>query len=483
MSKIEKIMLALPNDRWFGNRHWHGFPYTFGVLSSVLKDNYDVKVLDASFENLDYGQVKKRIEEYKPDILGINCMSMEYTKHFQKLASISKEVCPETKIVVGGIYPTLLPKVLIKNKNIDYVVIGEGEFRFPNLLKALKNPNVDLSNFEGIAFNSPEGIKVNPIQNYIQDLDSLPLPFYGNINLEGYANKANKYAYYTYPNRFPYATTITSRGCPFKCIFCSSEKINGPKIRYRSAESVLKEVDWLVEEYGMKEIIFMDDNLYLDSKRLDKILDGLIERNYDLEWKAIAAAVYALNDSKLKKMRRSGCYQLSLAVEAGSKEGLKRLNKPTSIIDKIKPLVKTAKSLDYEIGGMFIIGTPGETWEDIRQTINLAEELDLDYSAFNVCTPLLKTKLYDLVKKDNLIPKDFNFDSLDFKGFGRATITTNEFTPEEIQIVRAFEWDRINFKTQEKREKIAKMCGINLQELNDWRVSTRRGLGVKVRYK
>ena len=305
------------------------------------------------------------------------------------------------------------------------------------------------------------------------------------MNIESYMNQASPYSYYTYPNRFPVAFTITSRGCPFNCIFCSSKAINGPMIRYRSAENVLKEIDWLVQKYGIKEVIFYDDNFYLNHERLIKILKGLIERNYDLEWKTVNAAVYALNKELLELIRKSGCYQIALAIESGSEEGLKILNKPAAkkILANAPEIVKKVRELGMQVTGLFIIGAPGETWETIRQTFRFAEELDLDYCSFNIATPLPATKLYDFVREQKLIPDDFDFDSLDFKGFGRATITTEEFTPEELQILRAFEWDRINFKTQEKMEKIAQMHHITMKQLNEWRKSTRRGLGVTVRHK
>ena len=484
MVKIKKIILVQSNMRWSGLKPWHTFPYTLGLLSAVLKDKFDVKILDANLEDLSQEQVKQRIREYKPDVVGITCMSMEYEKDFRIVSSITKEINPEILVFRGGIFPTLLPEIVMRDKNTDYSIIGEAEYRLPKLLDYLEN-NKPLDELEGLAYRKNNEIIIQNMTGYVENLDDLPLPYYDNIDFYAYANKATKYSAYVYPRKFPYAFSMSSRGCPFNCTFCSSKSINGPKIRYRSPESVLKEIDWLVKKYGIKEIIFLDDNFFLDRDRLIKILNGLIERNYDLNWKTTNIAVYALDDEILELMKKSGCYQIFLAVESGTKEGLALINKPfpDKILQNSKPLVDKAKSLGFDVGAMFVIGSPGETWDQIMQTIKFAEYLDLDYASFNIATPLPKTKLYESAKEQKLLPPGFDFNAEDFKGFGKGTITTDEFTPEELQILRAFEWDRINFKTAEKEAKIARMNGLTLDEVKEWRVSTRRGIGLKTNYK
>lgn len=483
MSKIEKILFVVPNDRWAGGRYWHTFPYTAALLGAVLKDNYQISLLDSNINNYSKEQTIEKIQAYKPDVVGISCMSMQYTKNFQEMARLVKSASLDIKVVVGGIYPTLLPNVLIKNENVDFAVLGEGERRLPLLLEYLKKDELP-QDMDGVAFkNKNGGVVINPVTTYIHDLENIPLPYYDFLDFDSYANRCEKYSYYVHPARMPYATIITSRGCPFHCIFCSSEAINGPGIRYNTPAHILEEIDMLFNKYGIKEMIVMDDNFYLNHKKLKEILSGLIDRKYDLGWKSINAAVYSLNDEILELMKESGCYQLSLAIESGNKENLKRLKKPTKILDKVSPVVKKAKSLDFQVGAMFVIGSPGETWEQIRESIKLGEDLDLDYCSFNIASPLPKTELYEIAKRERMLPPDFDFDDVDFKGFGRAVITTDEFTPEELQILRAFEWDRINFKTPEKARRISEMTGLTLEEINEWRKSTRRGLGVNVRYK
>lgn len=473
-------MLALLNTRWSSHKYTPIYLYNLALLASVLRDKYDVKILDANLENLSLEEVSERVNQYKPDIFGITCMSFENDSDLHRMVSSVKLGYKKTKVIAGGIHPTLLPEVVMQDKNIDYAILGEGEYRLPKLLDHLKH-KASLEQIDGLAYRVNNEIIVQKVENYIQNLDDLPFPSYDLLDFDSYANNPNKYSPFNVARNLPYVFMTTSRGCPFKCIFCSSEEISGPVARFRSPNSVLGEIDWLVENYGVKEIIFQDDNLFLNRKRTKKILEGIIERNYDLEWKPSSAAVYTLNDEILELAREAGCYQLPLAFEAGSIESLKLLKKPSGTFTKAKPVVKKAKSLGFDLIGMFVFGVPGETWDNIRQTFKFAEELDLDYCSFNIATPLPKTELYKIAKQNNLCPEDFSFDSRSFKGFGKGTITTNEFTPEELQILRSYEWDRINFKNKDKIDKIAKMCRLTLEEIDEWRIYTRRGHGIRER--
>jgi len=471
---LQKVLLINLNTRWFGTRCWDGIPYGICILKAALKDKYNVKLLDANFNNFNEQELKDKILEYSPDVVGISCMSMEYKKSLIHTAQLVKGVLRDVPVVVGGIYPTLLPEEIICENGIDYVVMGEGEFRFDKLLQYLENKTFSIESIDGVAYKKNNGFIVQKVKYYIEDLDVVPFPDYSELDYQAYSSVATKYSHYTHPMRFPYGITITSRGCPFDCIFCSSKKINGKKLRFRSAKSVLDEIDWLVNEYGIKEIIFYDDNLIINRKRIVEILEGLIERNYDLQWKPTSIAVYALDDDLLELIRKSGCYQLVLALESGTEEGLKIIKKPFRNIEKSQKVVAKAKSLGFYLSANFVIGLPGETWEQILRTFHFAESLDIDFCTFCIATPLPKTELYEICKKNNLLVPNFSFNDESFTGFGRPSIRTSEFIPSELAVLRAFEWDRINFKTKKQIERIALMNGICVNDVLQWRINTRR---------
>lgn len=479
MKQIKKILLTIPNNRWTGARtQWTSFPYTFAVLASVLKDKYEIKILDCAFYDLSEEEVKKQIAEYKPDVIGISCISFENDRDVRLLTKLIKEVDKDCKIILGGIYATLLPEKAMLNKDIDIAVMGEGEYRFPKLLSRLENGE-SLKDFNGLAYREGENLIIQPVTEYIQDLDALPLPYYEKIKFEDYANAKVKKNSTMLPRRFPYAQMITTRGCPFNCIFCTSKLVNGPKIRKRSAESVLKEIDWLVKTYKVKEIIFVDDNFFIDRERIIKIIRGLIERKYDLEWKCTDGQIIALDDEVLELMKESGCYELNISIETGSEEQLKLMNKVPGTVSKAKRVIEKAKELGMYIFSSFIFGFPGETWDQIRKIGKFADELDIDFCVFNIATPLPRTKLYEIAKEKGLLNPGFNFDKL--RGYGYPSITTKEFTPSELLMFRVMEWDRINFKTPEKIRRIAERNGMTVEEIEEWRISTRRGVNVELK--
>lgn len=477
---MKKIMLALPNTRWSKPKYTPVYPYNLALLASASKRNCEVRILDANLENLSPEDVANRVSQFKPDYFGITCMSFEDDTDLHKMALSAKQGYENTKVIAGGIHATLLPEMAINDKNVDYAILGEGEYRLQNLMDCLEN-GTSVEKIDGLAYKSDGNIILQGLASYIQNLDDLPFPSYEHLDFKSHANNPNKYSPYNVARNLPYVFMVTSRGCPFRCTFCSSKEINGPRIRFRSPDSVLKEIDWLVKDYGVREIIFQDDNLFLNHDRIKKVMNGLIERKYDLVWKPSSAAVYTLNDEILELAKKAGCYQLPLAFEAGSVESLKLLRKPAEAFTRAKPVAEKAKALDFELIGMFVFGIPGETFDNIRQTFSHAEELDLDYCSFNIATPLPKTDLYNIARDGNMLVDGFSFDPTKFKGFGQGTIRTNEFIPEELQILRSYEWDRINFKSKPKIDKIAKMCRLTLEEIAEWRAYTRRGHGISAR--
>lgn len=454
-------------------------PYTLAVLNSCLKDKYDVQLLDPNYNNMTEGEIFNYFSEAKPQVVGVSSISTEYIKASRLMNAIIKEASPNSILVQGGIIPTVIIETAMKDPNVDYWIIGEGEFCFPRLLQELGGNRPDLSSIDGLAYWKDDRVRIKPPNGFVGNLDSIPLPDYGNLNYLEYGNRALRYSPQLLPRKFPYAVTVTSRGCPYRCIFCAAATVSGRNIRFRSASNVLNEIDML-HKAGIREIIFLDDHFLGNRKRAVEIMRGLIERKYDLTWKCANLTIFLLDREILELMKESGCYQLPFAIESGNQYVLDKIIKKPVKLTKVHGILDMAKSFSFEMIANFVIGFPGETWEQIRETFRFAETINVDMVIFHIATPLPKTELMEICLREGYLPKNFDIEKDSTSGYSKGLISTTEFTPSELEILRAFEWDRINFPTPERREAIARMVGISMQELGQWRINTRRKCGINV---
>lgn len=478
MKAIHRIMLVQPNFSWLGKRTWKLLPYGLGLLNASLKKaGYESWIFDPNFDELSEQAVRDEIRRTKPDAIGITSFSTEYLREGRLMSRICREERPDATVILGGIIPTVLPEKALEDPNADYCVMGEGEVRLPALLNALNTGTPDAVTLDGVAKRNG---RFTPAPVFLQDLNSLGLPDYGGLDPLKYMNHVHKYAHTILPRQFPYATTITSRGCPYKCIFCGGRTVSGHKVRMRSAENVLREIDELKQKYGIKEIIFLDDHFLHDRKRAVDIMKGLMDRHPDMTWKCVNLTAWLLDLELLELMRRSGCYQITLSPESGNQKVLRTLIKKPGDLRKIADICKLAKKAGLEIATNFVFGLPGETWDQIRDTFRYAERLDVDLVNFHIATPLPGTELMDLAVQGKHINQAAHDEEY---GYTRGVIETTQFTPVELQILRSFEWDRINFAEPIRKSVIAQMEGISMGELEEWRIRTRRGLGLTIGWK
>jgi radical SAM superfamily enzyme YgiQ (UPF0313 family) len=258
-----------------------------------------------------------------------------------------------------------------------------------------------------------------------------------------------------HPRSLPYAWIFTSRGCPIGCSFCEVEEIAGRKVRFRSVDNVLDEIEWLKETYGITSLMFGDDKM--------------IDRRLNIKWNAISVAIFNLDEEMVELMEASGCQYLDIAIESGVERVLREIiNKPVKL-EYVQKMIEKIKEVDIDISANFIIGFPGEKWQEIRETIRFAESIDVDYVKIFIATPLPKTKLYKIAKEGGYLKEDFSFNR---HNWSYGQIQTDEFNPWDLGILRAYEWDRINFSTPEKRRKIAKMMNVTEERLDQIRRET-----------
>ncbi len=465
-----RVALVVPNFTWCDwdeNTRWRFIPYNLCLLAATVNDIADVRIIDANAQCMNEERFIKEIAEFNPDIVGITVLMDQYKEAGHHAAKLVKRQNKEAVVIIGGVYATMNPVSAINDPNIDYVVIGEGEYVFKELLDYLKGNNSIPD--KGVAYKSKGSIINNGHSAFINDLDALPLPAYHLIDLSSYVSTASKRKSIDSPSVFPYARIITSRGCPYGCSFCQVESISGKKFRPRSPENVLNEIQWLRETYNIQSLIFDDDNLYTNKKRAKELFQGMIDRNLVMPWVSISAAAFKIDDELIQLMKSSGCEYINMAVESGSERVLNNIvGKPINL-ERAKYVAQIAKNVGIYVAANFIIGFPTETWDEIRETIKYAEDIDVDYAKIFALIPLEHTRLWDLCVETNAFKTTF---SLEKMRWSTGQISTDDFNSRDLTILRAYEWDRINFSDPVKRRKTADRMNITESELLEIRRKT-----------
>lgn len=431
-------------------------PLGLAYIAAVLeKESFEVLILDCLLEGyyeeskrvgdrIRYGLsdegIKKRIMESKPDLVGVSCLISNNYKDAHNVCGIVKEIDKSLITVMGGAHATCLPLETMKDENIDFIILSEGEYSTVELIETL-NSGGDLSKLDGLVYRDHGKVRLLPKTKFIENLDELPFPARHLLNMEVYSNTSSPHSGI---KRRPFTPIITSRGCPARCTFCAIRSIWGDSYRTRSAENVLEEIDLLVKKYNIKEIHFEDDNLTFDKNRAMKIFNGIIETGYDLTLNSPSGlAAYALDEELLEKMKEAGYYSISIAIESGDHQVLHKLMRKPIKLEKIKPLVDKTRNFGMPVKGFFILGYPGETKKSMEKTVDFARSLCLDWALFFIATLLPATEMLEMCKKKGYL-RDLTQDWE--MNFIRSNIVTPEFTPEYVEELREKANFEINFR-------------------------------------
>ncbi len=446
--KIERALLIYPPVTFSvqSMKQCH-LPLGIAYLASAIRDICEVYVLDCAVEGyeneervgerflrygLGFDEIEKRIKQIEPDLVGISCIFSSQFPNALEVARRAKKVNPETITVLGGSHPTFVFKKCLENKEIDFIVRGEGEFALRELILAFANEDGSWREIEGICWQEDGKIYDNGLKKPYPNLDEIPFPARDMFPLEKY-HKISQPMGIVYKNR-PFMNLITSRGCPYRCTFCSSTNFWGNKYRTRSVENVLSEMEELVERYGIREFKFFDDNLTADLGRAKRIFQGMIERGFNVSWNTPNGIhIVNLDTETIDLMIKSGCYELTIAVESGDPWVLKNIiNKPTDLsqLEEVTEQIKRKKLGTY---GFFIIGFPGETKEQIQRTLDFSRKLGLDRISCFIANPLPGTKILEICQQKGYLKPDYTFDDIDFF---EARFDTENWTNSEIQTMR-----------------------------------------------
>lgn len=394
--KVLFICPYIPLEKFYGKYAKFGAvlpPYGMACVASYLrKYGLDVTLMDANRAGSSVAEVTAAAAKIAPDIVGLYATTLGYSEAQELVRALKFALPASTKYILGG--PHAIGErgdVLRKNSDFDFSCLGEGEICMRQLTVALSAGKTDLSEVTALVWRRDGDIVENPVHQLI-NVDDVPTPFAELGTLDNYRQKAFAY------RKTPFAMVQTVRGCPFKCVFCSSPNylttIQGGKLRAHSIAWVERQLDYLVYERGVREVYFVDDTFNWKKSRVFEICD-LIERKYpELVWSCNFEVAHASREM-LAAMQRSGCWSIMIGAESGSQEILARIQKKI----KVEQIVQAADWC-HDLGLMgrasFILGHPGETPETLQQTMDLARRVRLPFVTFSLMTPFAGTRMFDI---------------------------------------------------------------------------------------
>ncbi|NJF26038.1 B12-binding domain-containing radical SAM protein [Thermococcus sp. Bubb.Bath] len=368
-----------------------GPPLGLAYLASMVRGDHDVRIIDGIAEELTFEDVMRILKKYDPDVVGITATTSAMYDAYA-VAKIAKNLNENVFVVMGGPHVTFTPELTMREcPCIDAVVRGEGELTFKELVDALDKGR-PLKGILGLSYQDKEAGKIRnePPRPLIQNVDEIPIPTYDLLPMDRYRADGT-----------PFGTIMTSRGCPFNCAFCSSSLQFGKRWRGHSVERVIEELSILRNEYGRREIEFLDDTFTLNKVRAVKIAEAIKREGLDITWTA-SSRVNTFNEKVAKAMKEGGCHTVYFGIESGSQRTLDFIGKgitPQQSLDA----VKLAKKMGLHALGSFIIGFPEETREEIERTIKFAKKVGVDFAQFTVATPYPGTRLWQYAIQNNLL--------------------------------------------------------------------------------
>lgn len=371
-----KIGLIFPNkDRHHKTIHL-GLAY-LAAYSRRIHNDLEFRLLDTRVAS------KKETKIFFSnnfDLIGITVFSPVYFEVIELFKKI-KQISSITPICLGGPYVTTLKEDIFKETPAEYAIYGEGEITFSQLISYLKG-NELLSNIDGLMYKNDDKIVVNPPRKRMKDLNALPIPAYDIFPMD----------------KYPQHRLVTSRGCVFSCAWCNSSSIWKDGYYEMNAKKIIKEMEYLISHFGKKIFVFGDNTFNTNLRRLEEFCDILIEKNLQILWSASIRIDIVTYDLALK-MKKSGCFNVAIGIESANNFILEKIGKKTTI-EKIAEGIRIIKSVGIEIMSQYVIGSPYDTLETIKESVSFAKNSGCDYANFYTVLPFKGTPQWDYVLKN-----------------------------------------------------------------------------------
>jgi radical SAM superfamily enzyme YgiQ (UPF0313 family) len=379
-------------------------------LAALLRDKgYDVSLIDANVLKLSKEDILAKLNEIKPEYLLYNAITDNLQGTIFWIKEIRKEY--EKPVIIGGPHMEIYPKETLTHECLDYGVVGDGWETLPELLEGLEQKK-DLTEIKGLVFRKDGEVVFTGERPKTTSLEDVPFPARDLLPNEKYDMVASKAK--------PLSIMITALGCPFRCTYCCTDT----KLRARSAEHIVAEVEECINRYGIKEIEFYDETFTVNKKTMKRFLDLIEEKGLKFNF-SIRTRVDCVDKDLLQRMAKNGCIRANFGIESGDEDVLRATNRNMSI-DSIRQSVKWAKDAGIMTFGFFMIGLPQDTKESIEKTLKLMLELDLDFMQLNKFTILPNSEMYEEYKKET--GEDF------WREYTLGNVTLDDFKRTYLQV-------------------------------------------------
>lgn len=410
------------------------------VAGAIHARGQDVRILEASTHS--WERFRTHLKTLDPDVVGVTCWSIERGQAF-KTVHLVREVLPHSLILLGGPHPSTYPltDLLFERCPADIIVRFEGEESVPEILEAYAS-GASFEGIGGILYKQNREVRRNPARTLLKDLNDLPMPRYEGISLREYNGMPEIRHLVT-------ASMVTSRGCPYNCNFCSAPVMGQGKVRFRSAQNILEEIETLRDKYGVGAIYFADDLFTTKKKLVMEICGDMVDRKLVLPWVAVTSASY-VDEDLVRAMKGAGCYRLDFGIESGSPKILRhiadgKVQKHT--IEEAREAFALCHKHGIRPRAYLMVGNPGEDESTVDETIALMKELR-PYDTWGASITMIEpgTRLYELAKQKGIITDRFFHESDDIPYY------TGERSFEELQklrlrLVRGLVWNNLSLKT------------------------------------
>jgi len=366
-----------------------------GYIASFLeREGFEVHILDCIGEPMELDALTARIKQIEPNLIGITATVLTINAAYE-IGNRLKELFSTVPLVIGGAQFCASPRETLEKGVFDLGVIGEGEETFFEVAKALRGGSFSPEGIKGIVYKKDGKVIQNEPRPYISDLDTIPPParhLYPPLS-----------AYKPVPASYikkPVGLMVTSRGCPYRCIFCD-RAVFGNKFRAHSPKYVVDEIEELINEFGAREIRFMDDTFTMDTKRIYAICEEIFKRKIKIPW-TCNTRVDRVSLDLLRTIKKAGCWQVIYGLESGDDRMLDIMKKGVTVGDNEKA-VKMAKAAGLNVRATFVFGMPGDTLDSIKKTVDFAKKSELDVVNFFTVMLYPGNELYRIAKREGKI--------------------------------------------------------------------------------